>query len=351
MASSLDVVGYASQPDLVLSAQKDNYYVTHTQEVLYNAFEKVAGGVIATDLYPEIKAASMAVYFLVTTGVCQQTLGEEFCNIFPVNSNNFQIASLRKRLGLVVSLVTVPYAIERWRLGPPSGLYQYQTSLVRNQYVVSFSKRVSRVCAAGSQQLQRCLHWLDGFRAWRILRDGIFSRLPGASVLIQHLSRLHLAIFFIYGTFYDIPRRLFRARHIVSRRPLEQQPRASYRLLGFLIGAQLALSAGIAAVSSLRSMWSQLVPLPRHNAGAIHTLVPSSRAAAQARRVGGFPDSIEEPKDNCPICSTRIRDAAVCVCGHMFCWDCIIMWVGKKPLCPLCREPSPRQSIMCVYDC
>lgn len=50
----------------------------------------------------------------------------------------------------------------------------------------------------------------------------------------------------------------------------------------------------------------------------------------------------------CGIClNERIHPAASSVCGHVFCWNCILHWVSNiRAECPLCRAQTRPQDVL-----
>ena len=54
----------------------------------------------------------------------------------------------------------------------------------------------------------------------------------------------------------------------------------------------------------------------------------------------------------CGIClNERVDPAAPSVCGHVFCWNCILHWVSNvRAECPLCRAKTRPQEIMPLYN-
>jgi hypothetical protein len=54
----------------------------------------------------------------------------------------------------------------------------------------------------------------------------------------------------------------------------------------------------------------------------------------------------------CGIClNERVHPAASSVCGHVFCWDCILHWVSNiRSECPLCRAQTRPQDILPLYN-
>jgi len=59
----------------------------------------------------------------------------------------------------------------------------------------------------------------------------------------------------------------------------------------------------------------------------------------------------KESKSNthpCGVClNERVHPAASSVCGHVFCWNCILHWVSNiRPECPLCRAQTRPQDVL-----
>lgn len=54
----------------------------------------------------------------------------------------------------------------------------------------------------------------------------------------------------------------------------------------------------------------------------------------------------------CGIClNERVHPSAPSVCGHVFCWSCILHWVSNvRAECPLCRAETRRQDIIPLYN-
>lgn len=50
-------------------------------------------------------------------------------------------------------------------------------------------------------------------------------------------------------------------------------------------------------------------------------------------------EKLEQDSLDCPICLGTIetRDCQVTACGHLFCKECIISWLGKRGKCPTCN--------------
>ncbi len=54
----------------------------------------------------------------------------------------------------------------------------------------------------------------------------------------------------------------------------------------------------------------------------------------------------------CGIClNERVHPSVPSVCGHVFCWNCILHWVSNvRAECPLCRAETRRQDIIPLYN-
>ncbi|PNH09815.1 Peroxisome biogenesis factor 10 [Tetrabaena socialis] len=78
------------------------------------------------------------------------------------------------------------------------------------------------------------------------------ARGTGAGPLLSYGGRLHLALFYVYGSYYSLAHRLAGVRYSLTARPLQGRP--SYRVLGLLLGLQLAVVAGLQARGALKRL-------------------------------------------------------------------------------------------------
>jgi hypothetical protein len=47
---------------------------------------------------------------------------------------------------------------------------------------------------------------------------------------------------------------------------------------------------------------------------------------------------VTENEDNiCPICQDKLASPVVLKCQHIFCEDCVCVWLDKENSCPMCR--------------
>lgn len=54
----------------------------------------------------------------------------------------------------------------------------------------------------------------------------------------------------------------------------------------------------------------------------------------------------------CNICLDIAKEAVVSLCGHLYCWGCLLTWLETRPhrqLCPVCKAAISREKVIPLY--
>ncbi|GJN33039.1 hypothetical protein PR202_gb21596 [Eleusine coracana subsp. coracana] len=103
----------AAQPEIMRAAEKDDSYAAHVTEACRDAFRHLFGTRVAVAYQSEIKLLGQSLYYLLTTGSGQQTLGEEYCDISQVATLHGLPPTPARRILFILYQTTVPYLAER----------------------------------------------------------------------------------------------------------------------------------------------------------------------------------------------------------------------------------------------
>ena len=61
---------------------------------------------------------------------------------------------------------------------------------------------------------------------------------------------------------------------------------------------------------------------------------------------------MSENYNECPICLKNARLPVVTKCGHIFCWECIRIWIKQKDRldCPICKKKIELEEVIKLYS-
>jgi peroxin-10 len=331
------------------------------------------------------------VFYWSTVGIGRQTPGEEFCDLFEctiATGDRIQVATLSWKQRLLETLL---YAtIDSFQLllyWLRVALRRVARFLERDWYSQCLLSRERRCRVASTLRfVDTCCARLQMLQS---------SDRHALALMIQWLMRVHLALFYLYGRYYDPAKRLAGVRLVHIGRSRAYSPR--YDALGLLLIVQLVLEPIDVlmqrpawkrklrvlfkwALELFRKMYAS-VSTSKRIAGdgvsqarpqmvtAVHTTdrfsgeetgLPGSRTTDQQRSWSVVSPKFEpvptarrarnESRHRCVLCLDQCQDPTCTACGHVFCWICILDWVRQQNSCPVCRQEAQLNDLRCLYS-
>ncbi|KNE67031.1 hypothetical protein AMAG_12108 [Allomyces macrogynus ATCC 38327] len=283
----------ATPPDVIRAAQKDDYYVA----MLRNSMAEVVASTLGSREYARLSkylgTAASTLYYALTTGLGQSTLGEEYCDIVPTTADASSVPARWSRFLFVLSQSVLPAFLQHWLAGATPG-----------------SKRAH-------------------------LASAISSLLP-----------LHLAVFYFTGAYYTLAKRISGIRYLSLTKPTDEQANFSYAPLGRLLLVQILTTGGLTAYRAWRA-WrrDRAVAKAVLDDDSVPLLLGTEKVVPAAISTTLLP---YESTGDCVLCMCPRDVSTAGPCGHLFCWTCVCEWLKEKPECPLCRTPCFHRDLICV---
>jgi len=326
----------ASQPAIVRSAQKDDFYHQDLQSSAQTVARQLLGPREAARVQRQVKLLASLLYYGLTTGCGLQTLGEEYCDLVQVSGHPSSAVRPTMRAFLVALQAVPPYLLESIRLRilrDSSRLANAPSSTRSATQPTGLVARLGRLSASLHAYVAL---WMQ--RKLPLFQDTTLCAL-----------KLHLALFYLTGGYFHLSKRLAKVRYLFVGSSTLDQPR--YTLLGVFVLMQLGITGAVFLsrhiISMIRERQTGGVPaavVVADHSRALRTPSGSlgSSSAPSTLPPQEFSSATESFGSNhkCPLCLSAREVPAASPCGHVFCWACALEWVTQKPECPLCRAPA-----------
>jgi len=146
---------------------------------------------------------------------------------------------------------------------------------------------------------------------------------------VPFVKAIHRSVFYLNGQKLQISKRLTGINYVLVRYWLNVNHSVyGYKVLGVISLIQLVLVAVTAIRNTLRkNEYKEKFSDKRE----------STRTRSKTKTVDG---------KKCVLC-LEVRDStSATMCGHLFCWQCILDWLDQKEECPVCREGIKKSSVV-----
>ncbi|KAK0516180.1 hypothetical protein JMJ35_000783 [Cladonia borealis] len=347
---------FAASPDIIRSNQKDTYFEGVLLEHLSTILRRLYGSRFAHTYNSEARTFTELLYLGLTTFIGNRTLGEEYCDIYQIESHTQELPEIGRRAGYILTAVLLPYTLGKTL---PSLRARIRFRLENNLHRAPKNSRTSL-----RYRLQQYI--LTNLNAL-------------TSISTSPFYAINLAIFYFTGSYYHLSKRLFNLRYIFSKHLAPSEQRVGYEVLGVLLVLQMAVQAYLHVQNTITTSLPTEGPTAILDNGVeiglpdpqdrdpltyttekaedtsrlrishtTHTPLPSTSTPHRYDLSDPATLAWLQPQQTrkCTLCLEPMKDPSVTTCGHVFCWTCILDWVEEKPECPLCRQAVLGQHVL-----
>lgn len=380
--------------DIVRSGQKDTHAIQQLRDIIYSVLYNIIGSTRCNKFDTEIDLLSNTIYYGVTTLQNNKTLGEEYCDLLLAKSihnntytnnknNNNSNSEVHTTTNTPSRVPTVNISSTNSQTVALPGLSTPQLQSATPNSTTSNSNTTTKpanstvaykLLTRNHVRLYVCIRVLlpymysklrvrsrsincDNVRnklLWALYKtyNNVLQLIIRSDNLLLNLGKFHLALFYVYGNYIDIYKRICGIKYVIVRQLDMDRP--SYALLGIIILAQLSMQTLYTAVqytTQQTQQWNnntlELESLNSHDTNDLHPTILNDSIELNDNMLS----DTDSTTASCSLCLSSLDSSTTTTeCGHLYHWSCIAEAVNNVPACPLCRQPcAPQQLIMLAH--
>ncbi|WKX98251.1 hypothetical protein Q1695_013711 [Nippostrongylus brasiliensis] len=269
--------------EMVRAQRRDEEEVDALHERISWVVKELMGQRTWMKLYPYLRTVALTAYYSCTTLSGVQTLGEEYLRIFQIQSAGRVAPTFSSRIVFVLTHTVAPL------------LAQFALQRADRLLAHPSTSRFLGIPIRSNPKARR---------SFKSLIDWI------SSVGVPHLYRLHLAVFYIFGSYYYISRRITGIRYLSLSPQTDLKFSFAlkvYRFLGYLTLIQTTLSLILWILSEVEAERQRKI-------AKLETKTTEEDVTLD--------DNFHHSWFRCSVC-LESKSPSTTTCGHLFCWRCI----------------------------
>jgi peroxin-10 len=327
----MEINKFPTQEVVCRSIQKDNEYIDHMNHKILEIIDSLSY-IIPIHIRSDKTQIIAKLIFFITSYLShykQQSPGEEYTKIKKDISFNNNIGDKKNILFYIISI-----SIERFLLK-----YLYEKI---NNYI--------------EKKVQNENH------KYHKLLNKIFQNMWTFEAVYDRLEEIQFIYFFLNGgKYFDFIQKIFNLKYIYFNNNNEKHNpdtnnenpfskhlinKTGFKIIGYLMLIKILFEIFI-LIKKIVKLYKEL----NNKNDIVNETLESNEDNKNKMNIKlkgkNINKNIVKNDDNtCLLCLDVRKETSSTVCGHLFCWNCIIHYLQTNPQCPFCRKQCLPQQVI-----